>query len=208
MQPHASEVASVSFRDTRNRTLATMTIIARSAETLFLLPEKEASDRNEEPAQIVEGFSYEYEVDGLVDDWRIRSSAVVQPSKRHPTLGRVEPGLAVGLLPLVIENSHGDPVARATVEVRTSKLDYHRDYRLMLDELADMVLGLLTDIRAPSMARLRLANNAATEVTHHQFAFLRATLDSRQFRDAVARVLGRPHRRWVVQQESDRKSVV
>jgi predicted component of viral defense system (DUF524 family) len=196
MLPNTVDAASVDFIDTRGRVIATMTITPRVPRTLFVLSETEARGLDEEPVQLVEGVSYEYEIANVASGLRLRESSIVQPSRRHPTVGRIEPGLAVGLLPFIIEEVNGDPIGRAAVEVRSSKLDYHRDYRHMLDDLAETALGLLTDIRAPSVARLQIGGAASSEITHHQFAFLRATLESRPFRDAIARVTSVPHRQW------------
>lgn len=196
MLPDAVDATSVDFVDGRGQVVATLTIVSRVPGTLFVLSGFEARERDEEPVQLIEGVSYEYEVANMASGLRLRESSIVQPSRRHPAVGRIEPGLAVGLLPLVIEGVNGIPVGRAAVEVRSSKLDYHRDYRHMLDDLAEMAIGLLTDIRAPSVARLTVADAASAEIAHHQFAFLRATLESRSFRDAIARVTRLPHRQW------------
>ncbi len=102
--------------------LGSLNIVARTAGSLHYLSEEEASQRGEETVQLVEGYSYEFELD-LKDpiSHRLRETPAVQISRISSRVGRIEPGLATGLLPLVLENANGEEVARVQVEVRTAK---------------------------------------------------------------------------------------
>lgn len=176
--------------------LATLFIVERTPSSLFRLTDEDARERGEEPVQLVEGRSYEYEL-AVEPSYalRLRESVAVQPSRLSQSLGRIEPGLATGLLPIVLESETGEEVGRAAVEVRTSKLDYHHDYRIMLDYIAEMSVGLLLDINAHAQTRLNPDSDVDTPSLHQRFAFLNQLLTAREFRDAMNLIIATPHHR-------------
>jgi predicted component of viral defense system (DUF524 family) len=176
--------------------LATLCIVERTPASLFKISEYEAASRGEECVQLLEGRSYEYELDvAPTYAVRLRETAAIQPSRLSDRLGRIEPGLSTGLLPIILESESGDEVGHTAVEVRTNKLDYHRDYRFMLEYIAEKSIGLLLDINAPSQARLAPNSNIDTPSLHQRFAFLNQLLLSRDFRDAISAITAMPHHR-------------
>lgn len=186
--------AEILMRSRNGQAIGTLRIVARSPNSLFLLSEEEASERGEESVQLVEGRSYEYSVEAVTGTYlRVQESQAVQPSRIFPGTGRIEPGLATGLLPIVIEsNVHEDSIPVA-VEVRSSKIDYHSDYRYMLDYIAELSVGLLLDVHAPSQARVILDEHVPAGTLHERFAYLKHILGSQVFRDSMRRILAMPH---------------
>ncbi len=176
--------------------VATLRLVERTAGSLLVLSDDEAASRGEEPVQLVEGHSYEFELDvNPVTSYRLRESPAIQPSRISPYLGRVEPGLATGLLPIILESADGLEVGRTHVEVRTNKIDYHHDYRLMLDLIAERSIALLLDIHAPAQVRLTPDLENDIPRLHESFAFLRHLLTSREFREAMDLIIATPHHR-------------
>lgn len=189
---------SLSLNDSRGQTKGIL-IIAGNAGELHRLGSKEADKYGEEPVQLEEGKSYDYKLESGEPGLRMRANGVLRQSMvaaGESETGNIRPGLNTGLLPLILEDSESNEVARAAVEVRSSKLTYREDYRYMLDFIADKATGLLMNVRAPAHARLSPDPKLGAETLHQRFAFLRALLASREFREAVSQVLASPHRDW------------
>ncbi len=176
--------------------------IQRRVGGLFILDEVQARDSGEERVQIVEGYSYEYQLENIPDGGRLRASSILQPSRLAPGTGRIEPGLNTGLLPLVLENETGGEIARTALEVRSAKVDYRRDYRDMLESIAEHATGLLLDIRAPAYTRLAPGSLPSNDDVHRQFAFLRYLLQNKRFQEAIERILRVPHRAATIEEQT------
>lgn len=212
--------AKVDCRTPQGRILARLYIwpprrseaFAGEEHPLIGWPEVEAQARCEEPIQLRERGRYVYRLEPepgapkdlvLIEERGItRNPAASQGSDG----GFIEPGDQCGVLPLTISRS-GDPtpLARASVEVRSMKMNYREHYRGMLNHIAEKCAGLLLDSRAPT--RLRLSpewrtNRAALE---QQLEFLRHALESPRFRGAVDEVLRNPHRH--LEDECEERSI-
>jgi predicted component of viral defense system (DUF524 family) len=189
-------VVQLPLTTAQGQVAGSLRILARTPDSLFQLSEAEANGRGEEVLQLVEGRSYEFALQiNSSSNYRLRETRVVQPSQLAIGIGRIEPGLATGLLPIVLENKQLEEVARGKVEVRSAKLNYHLDYRHMLDYIAEMSINLLMDIHAPSQIRMTSDENLNFTTLHERFAFLRHLLASQTFNDAINRVVSMPHHR-------------
>lgn len=89
----------------------------------------------------------------------------------------------------------GTTVARASVEVLSSKLNYREDYRRMLDLIASECSELLFNIRSNSQMRLAPKYAAEPRNLQRQIEFLRAELESPRFKSALGRIMAMPHQR-------------
>jgi hypothetical protein len=87
-------------------------------------------------------------------------------------------------------------VGRAALEVHSRKLGYRNDYRQMLEDITDQCVELLMELRAPTAMRIAPYPGRTPEIINQRFAFLRALIGSRQFRDALHRITTHPHQRW------------
>ncbi len=67
----------------------------------------------------------------------------------------------------------------------------------MLNSIADKSINLLMNVHAPSQIRLSSDDRIESKTLHERFAFLRYVLTTRDFRDAVDRVLAMPHHRSI-----------
>jgi predicted component of viral defense system (DUF524 family) len=172
-------------------------IVTSIENALLLLDPREGRERGEEPIQLVEGATYEYELSNTVPGLRIRASravsrALIQGGVKER--GTISPGLHTGLLPLVLEDAAGNAVAAGAVEVRSTKLNYREDYRRMLEAVAEKSVDLLMQTRAPARVRLSSDPRQRPETLRQQFYFLRAVVGSREFADALQQILNVPHR--------------
>src|ERR1700687_571606 len=184
----------------RSREVVRLRIVdAHGRQSIQTLEPAQASERGEEIVQLSEGRSYEYELLDVDAGLDLEKSAIVQPSNLRRGTGRLEPGVATGLLTLrVIDTKSGEDVASAGVEVRTSKTGYPPHYRRILADTAEASCALLLDVRAPSQTRLTSDRRDPASL-HEQFVILRGLLERNESRDAVARVLDLPARKWVTE---------
>ena len=85
------------------------------------------------------------------------------------------------------------------MEVRSRKLDYKTDYRLMMEDISARCVDLLGDWRAAAHFKAVPDAGADARTAGQRFAFVRALLDSQGFRDALHRITSQPHQRWELQ---------
>lgn len=201
MQP-ASE--SLEFVDDRGTSVARLVLYAPGdkADSLTRLTEAEARDAGEEPLQIEEGLRYEYAFDGNgAESLRLEEAfgkGMVEPSNNPKLLhcGSIATGLNTGQLGLMARDAAGNIVGRAALEVRSRKLSYRNDYRQMLEDITEQCVELLMELRAPAAMRIAPDPGRTPKTINQRFAFLRALIGSRQFRDALHRIATHPHQRW------------
>lgn len=165
---------------------------------LLIVPPEEAAEYGEAPVQILEGVTYEYELDR--PGFRLcEVPGVVRPSRTRNRIdrGRITPGLNVGRLRLSLLDEEGSPEqGSAEVEVRASKVRYRDDYRLMLEYITGRCADLLLEFRSPVDQSVIPEDSRVPETICQRFAFVQSLLTSRRFRDAVQRVIAMPHRLW------------
>ena len=192
-----SDRALVGLVDRNGHEVGRIRIVDRTGRrTVRTLEPADAIERGEERVQLTEGRSYEFQLEGVRDPLRLEPSSVVQPSQIRRDTGRIETGVATGLLTLrLVDERSGLDVAAAGLEVRTSKIDYHAHYRRMLADISETSCALLLDIRAPSQTRLATSRRDPASL-HEQFVILRSLLDRDELQDSISRILDLPHRRW------------
>lgn len=179
------------------RRAGVLRIVTSTEGALLLLDPQEGRERGEEPIQLIEGATYEYELSQAAPGLRVRKSravsrALIQSGAREH--GTISTGLHTGLLHLVVEDDAGNIVATGAVEVRSSKLNYREDYRHMLEAVAEKSVDLLMQTSAPSQVRLISDPRQSPESLRQQFYFLRAVVGSREFADSLRQILAAPHR--------------
>ncbi|MBK9446138.1 MAG: DUF2357 domain-containing protein [Betaproteobacteria bacterium] len=160
-----------------------------------------AREEGEEPVQLVESARYEYEFEGAgfrLDAADGEPGRLIEASRLQGRThsGFLTPGLNTGRLGLVVRNEAGALLGTAAVEVRSRKLDYRADYRLMLEDITERCIDLLMDVRAPAALRAAPDPGNNPKTMAQRFAFLKALLGSPQFQNALHRVASHPHQRW------------
>lgn len=165
---------------------------------ILCIPPVEAAEHGEAPVQLLEGITYEYELDR--PGFRLREvPGVVRPSRTLNKIdrGRIMPGLNVGRLRLsLVDKDGGQEQGSAEVEVRASKVGYRDEYRLMLGYITGRCADLLLEFRSPVDQSVIPEDSREPETICQRFAFVQSLLTSRRFRDAVQRVIAMPHRLW------------
>lgn len=177
---------------------------ATDIEPLLTVSPAQAKADGEGAVQLLEGVHYEYELVSkpayrlaLAQHYTDTQGIVLQskvPGRCH--CGVLNPGLATGRLPLVVKDASGAVLACADLEVRSRKLTYKADYRLMLQDITERCVDLLQELKAPSLF------NAEPDPGHHpatlaqRFAFVRSLLQSTGFDNALHRITTHPHQIW------------
>lgn len=193
------EIAEVLFTDDSNRKKGKIKIFAERKNTLFILSSLEERQFNEESIQLVENGIYEYELIDIVAGLDIKDNPIVVPSRINSSLrkGRIETGSFNGLFPLFLEDKNGNTIGRATIEIRSTKVNYREDYRRMLDYIGNKCNDLLLDIKSPTQLKLVSDPSKDPDTIQQKFAFIKSILDSREFKDAVNRVTSSGHKNLI-----------
>lgn len=194
----------LAFLDERGNPVASLELYPPDspADALLRLGDAEAREAGEEPVQLMEGLRYEYAFVGPgAENLRLEEAfgkGLVEPSsiKGLTHCGGIATGLNTGRLALVARDEAGEIVGRAALEIRSRKVTYRYDYRRMLEDITEQCVALLMELRAPAAMRVAPDPGRTPDTLHQRFAFLRGLLGSRQFRDALHRIVTHPHRRW------------
>ena len=108
--------------------------------------------------------------------------------------GRLRPGSHTGRLQVTLTLTDGP--ATAWVEVRSRKLNYLKDYRRMLGDIARASAEVLMDRFVPTVQRFEPDESRDPRTLYQRFAFMQALVRDDAFQAAIFRVLHRPHHSW------------
>jgi len=198
--------ASLDFTDAQGVFVARLKLfgldgVSASSPSLICLDPGIAREQGEEPVQILEGARYEYEFEGAgfrLDSADGEPGRLIEASRLQGRAhsGFLSPALNTGRLGLVVRDAAGALLGTAAVEVRSRKLGYRDDYRLMLEDITERCIDLLMELRAPTALRAAPDPGHSPKTMTQRFAFLKALLGSPQFQNALHRVASHPHQRW------------
>lgn len=172
----------------------TVHIVGEYGNSIQLIPEAEASENLEATIQIIEGYSYEFEVEKPFSLYA--DGGVVSASKLNKSQGRITPGIYVGTLPIFIINEENDEIGSFELEVLSRKADYRTEYRYMLEEITEKCTDLLMQYTSPANQPFDIDHDKDTQTLYQRFAFLKSVLDSEEFALAVHRVITNPVTEW------------
>lgn len=172
----------------------------RKPEPLVEATPEEMRRWAEERVQLLENRRYEYRLTATAG-LRLRLvEGIITRSGFDGRLGTIEPGSNVGLLTLELEDEDERLVARVAVEVRSSKLNYRKQYRRMLEDITDLCADLLLQVRAPAQGLFQPDPNERPETIAQRYSFLKYLLSTSEFRDAIARILADPYTQPIVEE--------
>ncbi len=178
---------------------------AKKSLALLELDEGLELDDGEARFQLLEGQSYEYE---LPVGFSLKPiSRVVHPSRgnNNQHRGRITPGNYVGRLALSIVCPADDTDIQHSfelaVEVRSVKANYRSEYRKMLEDITAECTSLLMQHSSPTTQQFAVDHNNKSETLYQRFAFVKALVDSDEFRNAVQRIVAMPVTQWQAQVE-------
>ena len=176
-----------------------------SPTPLTMLDEIEAVRRGEPAVQLRESAHYEYTLEsthGLAGSLRLRCPLARRSlnCRDDEDRGQLDTSTYCGELRLeIIDSANEQVVAVARVEVRSVKLSYREDFRVMLRDVNTRLAGLIFDLRAPTQAPLMPAHDESLAQLQQQIAFLCERLESIDFVAALQQVLAQPQRQLLPQ---------
>jgi predicted component of viral defense system (DUF524 family) len=163
---------------------------------IFVVSALEASAWGEETTQLIEGETYFYEVLdtglSLQATSAVVSTSAIQSNGRE--FGTIEVGSNAGLLTLVL-SSNGQATGYAYLEIRSSKLSYRHDYRLLLEAISRESVDLITRLGGKTDVRLNISNLSDSGSVKQRFLILKGLLDNEDLPNAFRQVLRYPHSR-------------
>ncbi|MHA4738054.1 DUF2357 domain-containing protein [Dyadobacter sp. MSC1_007] len=161
---------------------------------IFEIDEWEAHENGEARIQLLEGQFYEYNVS---EDYYLKASEVVAPSRINPSTGRLTPHVYVGTLTMEIMSAVGNrKCAELRIEIRSRKTSYRSDYRLMLEGITEKCTDLLFYYNAPVTHRFIPDHTTDPRTLYQRFAFANAILMSDEFEIAIQRIVTTPITAW------------
>ncbi len=173
----------------------------RLPPTLLMAPEGPAPS-----LQILEGTEYYYEWkldegrDAHAQTLHTDIDEVFQPNEDHRT-GRLRPKLATGTLRGELSDDRG-PIGVFELEVRSKKLNYLDEYQWMLRDITETFSDAILQRFATSSHSFEQDTERPARSLYQRFAFLKASLDRDELRDALQLIFAQPHLRWATVEES------
>ena len=153
--------------------------------------------------QLMEGCTYTYEFVCESGSHRCqfeRENEIVQFHRNttsHACEGTLTTGIYVGHLTLnVVDVDINEQVGHVSIEIRSIKSDYHHDYRLMLDEIAEYYTDLVLQQGSPVTQQLEIDPNCSSQTLYQRFSFVRSLIDSESFSEAIHKIISNPVRKW------------
>ena len=163
------------------------------SDPLLSLSAENAKHSGEEPIQLLEGCSYDYQ---LPENYFLKTiPGILDQHSFKKNLGTISPGNYVGRLALEI-NSSDDIKFQTAVEVRSVKTKYRSDYRTMLEDITEECTELLMIHSSPVTQRFSPDHAKNPKTIYQRFAFVKSIVDSTEFQDAVQRILSMPVTVW------------
>ena len=153
-----------------------------------------ALENGEAIVQLKEGCTYEYK---LSKGFQIRKlDKIVHRSKANKSCGRINTGIFVGTLTLDIVNENSEKISKVDLEVRSVKTSYRKDYRFMLEFIAEKCTDLLMLHTSPVTQSFKPDQELDPETLYQRFAFIKSILESDEFKQSVNRILTDPVTEW------------
>ena len=153
--------------------------------------------------QLLEGCIYAYELvdkqNGKNYQLDIRDEIVKHHPNRslHPNMGTLVTGIYVGSLQLAVRDvTAGQVIGRVRLEIRSTKAEYKKEYRLMLDEIAEYYTDLVLQQGSPVTQQLRIDPQCSSQTLYQRFSFVRSLIESDTFSGAIHKIISNPVRKW------------
>lgn len=175
-------------------------IDAKKEETLFYA--KDAKDNGEAEHQLVEGFSYDYELND--QKLRLQNNQIVQSHSRKKHLGTISPNIFVGTLSIPVLKDEKE-LGSVSLEVQSLKSGYRDDYRDMLEFITEKCTDLLMQANSPVSHNFETDFDNDNETLYQKFAFIKSIISTDEFSDSVHRIVSSPVTKW--KESSEQKDI-
>lgn len=181
-------------------------IVGEFENSIQKISEIEAAKNLESPIQIIEGYSYEYQ---LKKPYSLEADgSIITPSKLNSSTGRIVPNIYVGNLQIYLVDGDGNKCGEFGLEVLSRKADYRTEYRFMLEEITEKCTDLLIQYTSPANQPFDIDHDNDPKTLYQRFAFLKSVLDSEEFASSVHRIVTNPVTAWMqTEEERDIRSI-
>jgi len=171
--------------------------------TLFEISDEEVLQHGEAKYQLLEGCSYEYQ---FTDDTfkfkeNSKKNTIITFSKFGKHKGGINPNIYVGTHSLEIENT----TSLFPIEVRSVKSEYRADYRFMLESITEKCTDLIMQIDSPITQHFETNFDTDSQTLYQRFSFVKSLIDSKEFEEAVQKVVSNPTTKW--EEEKEEKDI-
>lgn len=172
------------------------------AGTLRIAPLLDLSDDPErdlalEAVQLLEDWEYGYEISATRAGGYFETDRpdLFSPDSDGEPRGRLRTQSFVGLLPVSV-TVDGFEIGQASFEVRARKLDYLRQYRWMLRDLAEVSSAILLERFAPTQLRFVPHDQLDPGTAYERFSLLQGLIRSTSLTAALHQVISNPNTDW------------
>lgn len=121
------------------------------------------------------------------------------PGLNHKQMGYLDTGIYVGVLELDVVDVDDitlQTIGKVTLDIRSVKLSYERDYRLMLDDITSYYTDLLLLQSSPVNQYLEIDNEMNANSLYQRFCFVRSMVESELFQESIHRIMQQPVVKW------------
>lgn len=145
-----------------------------------------------------ESRRYEYKLDSDAYSLKEIPGIITHSSLMHANEeGLIEPGNYVGLLKLELSDKSTEAkVDEIYLEVRSRKLAYDSEYRVMLEDIANRCADFLLQIESPAQQYFKPENVVKEATLAQRLYFLKSLLGGEDFQQAIQRIVAMPNTRW------------
>ena len=175
---------------------------------LYLIDDAEAETFGEVPYQILESQSYEYEFSDKAFRLSCDFKSIVKQSHREKHTGRINPSFFVGSLKLIIKQKDDSKEHFTLIEVLATKfnsehreLSYRENYRFMLEEITEKCTELLLQVNSPIQQHFETDFSKKNKSLYQQFSFINGIIGSKEFEEAVQKIVSAPNTNWAEDEE-------
>jgi predicted component of viral defense system (DUF524 family) len=161
-------------------------------------------ENGEAQYQIKEGCFYDYEIvdPENINDFYLLKSDFILPNIRKPYIGTISPNVYVGTISFELYNNNSsESVGKIQLEVRSVKSEYRIDYRYMLESITEKCTDLIMQIDSPITQFFDTDFDTDSQTLYQRFCFVKSLIDSKEFEEAVQKVVLNPTTKWQEEQE-------
>ncbi|MBB6460468.1 DUF2357 domain-containing protein [Flammeovirga kamogawensis] len=173
---------------------------------LYEIDKEEAYRNAESPYQLIEGFTYDWEI--INEEYHLEvDKNIVFNTSNYINRGVIKPNIFVGTLSIpVFKNSTF--IKTIEIEVRSLKASYRKDYRQMLTDISEYCTDLLMQTTSPASQQYTVDHDNRSETLYQKFSFVKSIIDSDEFEEAIYQITELPNSKWeVFEEEQDIRRV-
>ncbi|MBD0404405.1 DUF2357 domain-containing protein [Flammeovirga sp. EKP202] len=172
---------------------------AENKPVLYEVEKEVAYENAESPYQLVEGFTYEWEINDSQYTFE-EDKNIVFRSSIDSNRGVIKPNIFVGSLSINILKA-GVKVDKLLLEVRSLKATYRKDYRQMLSDISEYCTDLIMQVNAPVNQSYTIDHKESSKSLYQKFSFVKSIVDSDEFEESIHQVLENPNKKWSQEEE-------